>query len=108
MNRDGYRQHLPAHPTAKHTWPRPNGVSEFAHYDELPMDASGEIYEHTDRPRHRMDESELSHRNTQQAYLARYNSRYAQRQRIHDNQAIGPFSGDELTKLTTYNWRGRR
>ena len=47
------RAKLPPHPTAKHTWAKPPEVSEFAHFDELPMAADSEVYEHTDKPRHR-------------------------------------------------------
>lgn len=46
---DAARWHLPAHPTAKHTWL----VEDDDGFDQLPMFADGELGEPSGAPRHR-------------------------------------------------------
>lgn len=55
--RDQARAHLAPHPTAAHTWRKPEDVSEYEHYDEMPMTEDGDIYDSTEQPRHAKEES---------------------------------------------------
>lgn len=50
------RLELDPHPTARHGFARPDGVTEDEYYDEMPMWEDGELYEPTEQPRHRKDD----------------------------------------------------
>lgn len=49
--REVARRDLPRHPKARHTWAQ-DGLDEWEYFDNMPMQADGDIGESTGKPRH--------------------------------------------------------